>query len=106
MTSHINIKQKGTCPFCGKNVAAVITEENKVRRDLCQCPECGEPILLCRGLGCHDYAKGTPFYDNEYCPDCTKKISDVASEVGKAVLKVGVVVASFVATAALGKGKK
>lgn len=41
----MNAKQKGICPFCSKNVAAEIIEENTIRRDRCKCPECGETVF-------------------------------------------------------------
>lgn len=93
-------KQKGKCPFCEKVVAPVIVEENTIRRDRCKCPECGEEIYLCRSPGCHDFAKGTSVYDHELCPSCSETVSNLASEVGKAALKVGVAVATVVAVAA------
>ena len=96
-------KQKGKCPFCSEMVAPEIVEENTIRRDRCKCPnpKCGEEIYLCRSPGCHDFAKGTSVYDHEFCPSCTETVSNTASEVGKAALKVAVTVGSAVAVAAL-----
>jgi hypothetical protein len=96
-------KQKGKCPFCLKCVAPVIIEENIIRRDKCRCPECDEEIYLCRSLGCHDFAKGTPVYDHELCPECTETASNVAGEVGKVVLKVAAAVGGSLALAAVKK---
>ena len=83
-------KQEGKCPFCSKAVEPDVIEENTIRRDKCRCPECQETIYLCRSPGCHDYAKGTSVYDHELCPACTETTSNVAAEVGKAALKIGV----------------
>lgn len=99
-------KQKGMCPFCSKIVAPEIAEENKIRRDRCKCPECGEEIYLCRSPGCHDFAKGTSVYDHEFCPSCTETVSNTAAEVGKAALKIAVAVATSVAVAATSSKKK
>jgi hypothetical protein len=85
----------------------VVTEENVLRRDQCECPECKEKIYLCRSPGCHDFAKGTSVYDHELCPSCTKTVSDAASEVGSAVLKVaGTVATTLILSALSGKGAK
>lgn len=65
-------KPKGTCPFCKEQVAAIVVEENYIRRDICRCPECGESILVCRMPGCSDYAKGGELYDDELCPEHSK----------------------------------
>ena len=96
-------KQKGKCPFCEKQVEAVVAEENTVRRDKCKCPECGEAIYLCRVPGCHDYAKGTSVYDHELCPECTEILSGLAATVGKAGLTI---LTAFASTVIAGKGKR
>ncbi|HHQ4570149.1 TPA: hypothetical protein ACSP3H_000992 [Aeromonas veronii] len=85
----MNAKQKGKCPFCEKNVSAVVLEANTVRRDRCECPSCKESIYLCRIPGCHDYAKGTSVYDHELCPSCTDKINDISATAGKYALEAG-----------------
>lgn len=99
-------KQKGRCPFCEKTVAAVITEENTVRRDTCKCPSCHESIYLCRVPGCHDYAKGTSVYDHEFCASCTEKIADAAAVAGKFALDAGKAIAIAVVLGKLGIKKK
>jgi hypothetical protein len=98
-------KQAGTCPFCTKLVSALVVEHNTVRRDKCTCPECKQPIYVCRTPGCHDYAKGTETYDHEFCPDCTGKMAALGAEVGKTALKVGGLIAVAAAEAAI-RGKK
>jgi hypothetical protein len=100
-------KQKGNCPFCKDLVAAVVIEENTARRDKCKCPSCGEVIFICRGAGCHDYAKGTPSYDNEYCPECARNFAKVTASVGTTVLKVvGTVAGAALSAIALAAIKK
>ena len=105
----MDTKQKGKCPFCEQQVAAVIAERNKVRRDRCRCPSCEETIFLCRVPGCNDYAKGTSVYDHELCPSCTEKVEGIAKASGKVALEVGKAVAIAVIAGKLGfppkKGK-
>jgi len=98
-------KQVGECPFCSKVVKAAIVESNAARRDKCQCPECGEPIYVCRVPGCHDYAKGTNFYDHELCPACTRTLSAITAEIGKTGLKVAGAAGAALLLSALKKGK-
>jgi hypothetical protein len=99
-------KQIGKCPFCQKQVQALVIEENTVRRDRCECPECREPLYVCRTPGCHDYAKGTATYDHEFCPDCTTKMSGAAAEVGSAAIKAGgVILAAWGSAKVASKGK-
>jgi hypothetical protein len=66
-------KPMGVCPKCKKTVQAIVVEKNSIRRDLCRCPECSQSILVCRVPGCHDYAMGGDFYDDELCPAHTKE---------------------------------
>lgn len=99
------VKQKGVCPFCNNLIAAVICEQNTLRRDKCQCPSCEEAIYLCRVPGCNDYAKGTSVYDHEFCPSCTAKISDAASTAGKYALDAGKTIAIAVVLGKLGLKK-
>jgi ssDNA-binding Zn-finger/Zn-ribbon topoisomerase 1 len=94
-------KQQGKCPFCDQIVAALVVIENTARRDICQCPECREYISLCRTPGCNDYAKGTPIYDHEFCPDCTSKIGAAATVIGKKAVDVAGAVAKEAAIAAI-----
>ncbi len=98
-------KQAGKCPFCEKNVRAVLVEANKLRRDKCKCPECEEFVFLCRSPGCHDYAKGTTAYDHEFCPSCTDTLAKVGGEVASGASKVAVAVAISVITSKVA-GKK
>lgn len=81
-------KPKGKCPFCEEAIIAEVVEENSVRRDRCACPTCKAEIYVCRVPGCHDYAKGSPVYDHELCPDCTKRAEEALSATGKHVIPV------------------
>lgn len=65
------MKRLGKCPWCGKEVMAIVRQTNYIRRDSCICPECGKKILVCRTPGCSNYAKGG-LWDDELCPDCVK----------------------------------
>jgi hypothetical protein len=106
MNDHAHqIKQIGECPFCHESVKANIVEGNTARRDKCQCPKCDEFVYVCRTPGCHDYAKGTSFYDHELCPDCTKTLSSAASEIGKTGLKIAGTAGAALLVAAFKKGK-
>lgn len=91
-------KQKGICPFCKENVAALIIDEHTIRRDRCLCPKCGESLYLCRNPACHHYAKGTKTYDHELCSSCAQAVG----EATKGVASVAVKVIATVATTALG----
>ena len=51
-------KHQGGCPFCKGTVTPEVLEENTLRRDKCQCPECANTLYVCRTPGCHSYAKG------------------------------------------------
>ncbi len=44
-------KHKGLCPFCKAEVIPRVIQENHVRRDKCECPECKEAIYICRAPG-------------------------------------------------------
>ncbi|MFM2084332.1 MAG: Erwinia phage vB EhrS 59 [Pseudomonadota bacterium] len=94
-------KQIGMCPFCLKQVAAVVIEENTLRRDKCKCPQCQAIIYTCRTPSCHDYAKGTEVYDHEFCDDCTVSLNTAGRTVASAVVQVGKAVATVAATAAV-----
>lgn len=91
-------KHKGTCPFCSEMVKPTLVEENNLRRDKCECPECKNAIYVCRSPGCQNYAKGGSIYDDELCPSCTSGIS----EFGKVALLTG---AMALLTAAIAKDK-
>lgn len=82
------IKHLGICPFCSSKISPFIVEENFLRRDVCECPECHTGILVCRSPGCQNYAKTGKYYDNELCPSCLKNLPrDVITTAG-AVLSV------------------
>ena len=89
-------KHLGVCPFCSASTRPVVLEENTVRRDICECSECSEKVLVCRTPGCQDYAKGGSVYDDELCPGCT---SAAVSNAGSVVIGVGTVVLGALATA-------
>ncbi len=74
-------KSKGVCPFCNETVEPVVIEENTIRRDKCQCPECSSVIYVCRSPGCNNYAKGGDIWDDELCPACTSDISGTVKSV-------------------------
>lgn len=67
-------KHIGLCPFCEKKVSPFVVEENFIRRDVCECPECHKGILVCRTPGCQNYAKTGKYYDDELCPSCLKSL--------------------------------
>ena len=103
----MDTKQAGKCPFCNKSVRAKIVEENTVRRDKCECPECGETVYICRTPSCHDYAKGTAVYDHELCPECTEAAGEASSSIASGVGKVVATVAGAALSAiVLGKISK
>ena len=85
----MTMKGIGICPWCGKEVRAIIEEENYIRRDSCKCPECGERILVCRTPGCNNYAKGGTIWDDEICTECAKNIvtTGITILVGKVFTK-------------------
>lgn len=95
----MSVKHKGLCPFCSETVQPMVVEENKIRRDKCECPNCNNTVYVCRSPGCQSYAKGGDLYDDELCPSCTSGVS----EFGKGVLMTGAI---SVLTAVLTKGKK
>jgi len=66
----LKAKPKGVCPHCKKMVEPVILEENFIRRDKCQCPECQTIVYPCRAPSCSNFALGRNNYDDELCPDC------------------------------------
>lgn len=71
----MSVKSKGACPFCNEQIVPIVVEENSIRRDKCQCPECSEIVYVCRSPGCNNYTKGGEFWDDELCPSCTDGIS-------------------------------
>jgi len=74
-------KSKGICPFCGEQVTPIVVEENILRRDQCQCPECSGIVYVCRTPGCNNYAKGGDIWDDEFCPSCTNDVSGTVKSV-------------------------
>lgn len=87
-------KHKGLCPFCKNEVIPRIVEENYVRRDKCECPDCLETIYVCRAPGCENYAKGGSLYDDELCPSCTSGVSGGAGGLG--MLALGAAITALV----------
>lgn len=88
-------KSMGKCPFCEKKMIPKVIEANSFRRDKCQCSECGEIIYVCRKFGCKNYAKGSQYYDEELCPDCSEELASTVGKVGeKALVTVGGVLAA------------
>ncbi len=94
----MSAKHKGLCPFCAETVQPKVLEENIVRRDKCQCPDCKNIVYVCRSPGCQNYAKGGEYYDDELCPQCTSGIS----EIGKTTAVMGAIT---IAAKILAKGK-
>lgn len=90
MVEERETKHVGLCPFCEKKVSPFIVEENFVRRDVCECPECHKGILVCRSPGCQNYAKTGKYYDDELCPSCAKSTPRFLGNVlkGSAALAV------------------
>lgn len=89
-------KHVGTCPFCRAEMRPRVVEENIVRRDKCECTECGKTIYVCRTPGCRDYAKGGDLYDDELCPVHTAALTDHTGDIAKGavVLALGTLIAS------------
>ena len=87
-------KHKGLCPFCKAEVIPRVIQENHVRRDKCECPECKEAIYICRAPGCENYAKGGRLYDDELCPSCTSCIGGGVGTLG--MIALGAVISTFV----------
>lgn len=83
-------KHPGICPHCRKNVTPEVIEENSLRRDKCECPECKGIVYVCRTLGCDNYAKGSNAYDDELCPDCAKILANNAGGILKGVAVIAV----------------
>lgn len=73
-------KPEGLCPHCKKMVEPVILEENFIRRDKCQCPQCQAIVYPCRLLSCSNFALGRNNYDDELCPDCLARAIGEAKE--------------------------
>lgn len=80
------LKDEGLCPFCHQDVRPRVIEENYLRRDKCQCPECGGIVYVCRTPGCTNYAKGGDFWDDELCPSCTSSLFNTAASASIGLL--------------------
>lgn len=65
------VKRKGLCPWCFKQVRAILQEENFFSKDVCSCPECGNIVLKC--CTCENYIKGGLDFVNKYCQNCSSK---------------------------------
>jgi hypothetical protein len=89
-------KHLGTCPFCENKVSPFIVEENFIRRDVCECPECKKGILVCRMPGCQNYAKSGKYYDDELCPSCLKELPQDTRKVAKDALSIAGMALSLV----------
>lgn len=76
----------------------MLLQENTVRRDVCECPECKKQLLICRTPGCQNYAKGGDIYDDELCPSCTASLTSGIGEVVKwgAMAAAGVIATALV----------
>ncbi len=89
----MSFKDDGSCPFCKSEIKPVVIEENNLRRDKCQCPECEEFMYVCRAPGCRSYARGGDVYDDEFCLGCSDKIAafgrDAAEKFGGAAVLGG-----------------
>ncbi len=78
---------QGKCPQCGQSITPTrCLEVNTLRRDVLECPNCWARILECRFPGCRDYALGGKVWDNDFCPDCTKQVSQTAIAGGLAIV--------------------
>ena len=87
-------KHKGVCPFCNIEMIPSVIEENTIRRDKCQCPDCGKYVYVCRTPGCRDYSKGGDIYDDELCPSCTSAIGGSVGSLGG--LAIGAVITALI----------
>jgi len=89
-------KHLGTCPFCEERVSPFIVEENFIRRDVCECPECKKRILVCRMPGCQNYTKFGKHYDDELCPPCLKELPQNTRKAAKDALSLAAMTLSLV----------
>lgn len=97
-------KALGKCPFCENKMIPEVIEHNSLRRDKCKCTECGNIIYICRAPSCKNYAKGSKFYDEEFCPDCIASFFSAGSGIANAGAKAAMsVVAGFVVKQILDK---
>ena len=70
----------GMCSYCKEMVTpTIVFEENTIRRDVFVCPNCGNKILKCMTPGCHNYACGHEYYDENLCVECTANIPTAAA---------------------------
>ncbi len=84
----MDLKPKGVCPFCKKEINARVIQENKIRRDKCECSDCKSIIYVCRTPGCENYAKGGHLYDDELCPSCMSNIGRSIGALGTTALSI------------------
>lgn len=97
-------KALGKCPFCENKMIPEVIEHNSLRRDQCKCTECENIIYICRAPSCKNYAKGSKYYDEEFCPDCTARVLGAGGGIVNAGVKsVMVAVAGFVVKKILDK---
>lgn len=95
-------KPLGQCPVCKADIRAVVVEGMTLRRDRCECPDCGASIYVCRAPGCDNYAKGGELYDDELCPSCVRGVGEAAG----GVLMAFVTTAAAIAAATVLKEKE
>jgi len=91
-------KHEGICGHCRAVVNPAIIEENTIRRDKCQCPNCDGILYACRTPGCDDYAKGGKTYDEELCPGCTKSLAENAGSLARTIGGIALTIGTTVVT--------
>ena len=96
-------KLKGKCPWCEERVHAKVVETHRFRRDICECPKCGDRILKCRNPGCSDYAAGDTTWNDEFCPPCGKEAAEIGVIVGKRAAVIAISIAADLALPGVGK---
>ncbi len=88
----MNNKHLGICPCCKTEVMPKIIEE-KMIRDLCECPECNAKIMVCCTPGCQNYAQSGKILNNDFCPSC---ISEAPKAIGAALLGAATLATSII----------
>lgn len=89
-------KPIGICPNCEHKVKAKILVTNNLRRDRCECPNCGKTIYVCRSYGCRNYAVGGDYYDDELCPTCAKALMKFLGKLAEK--SAGILLTAFAKT--------